>query len=86
MNRRGGMDLGYASSSRASRQENAYTESLKDRSHDKCRKNHRFVSPKHKHEVIEAWRREYNEQPVLSALDYRTLKQLIKELLTRSLW
>ena len=42
--------------------QNAYVESFNGRLRDECLNEHWFVSLAHARTVIEAWRREYNEQ------------------------
>jgi len=49
--------------------ENAYIESFNGKFRDECLNEHWFVTLDHAREVIEAWRRDYNEVRPHSALD-----------------
>ena len=48
--------------------QNAYIESFNGRLRDECLNEHWFVSLAHAQTVIEAWRREYNEERPKKAL------------------
>ena len=55
--------------------ENAYIESFNGRFRDECLNEHWFFTIDHARVVIEAWRKEYNEQRPHSSLNYLTPKQ-----------
>jgi transposase InsO family protein len=52
--------------------ENPYVESFHDKFRDECLNMHVFVDGRHAQEVVEAWRREYNELRPHSSLNYMT--------------
>ena len=60
--------------------QNAYVESFNGRLRDECLNEHWFTSLAHAQAVIEAWRREYNEERPKRVLDGRTPVQYAKHL------
>jgi putative transposase len=52
--------------------QNAFIESCNGRFRDECLNQHWFVSLAHARQVIEAWRRDYNQARPHSSLGYRT--------------
>jgi len=52
--------------------ENPYIESFNDKFRDECLNMHVFHDGRHAQEVVEAWRREYNEERPHSSLNYMT--------------
>ena len=61
--------------------QNAYIESFNGRFHDECLNEHWFTSLPHARVVIEAWRREYNEERPKKALGGLTPAAYAKHLL-----
>lgn len=55
--------------------ENAYIENFNGRFRDKCLNTDWFISMKHAREIIEDWRRDYNEARPHSSLKGATLKE-----------
>jgi putative transposase len=55
--------------------ENAYIESFNGRFRDECLNTNWFLSLKHAREVVEAWRRDYNEVRPHSSLKGATPKE-----------
>jgi len=60
--------------------QNAYVESFNGRLRDECLNEHWFTSLAHAHAVIEAWRREYNEERPKKSLGGLTPSQYAKQL------
>lgn len=60
--------------------QNAYIESFNGRLRDECLNEHWFVSLEHAQEVIETWRREYNEQRPKKGLGGLTPSEYAKQL------
>ena len=60
--------------------QNAYVESFNGRFRDECLNEHWFTSPAHARTVIEAWRREYNEERPKKSLDGLTPTQYARTL------
>ena len=60
--------------------QNAYVESFNGRLRDECLNEHWFTSLGHARAVIEAWRREYNEERPKRVLDGRTPAEYAKHL------
>lgn len=60
--------------------QNAYVESFNGRLRDECLNEHWFVSLDHARTVIEAWRREYNEERPKKSLGGLTPAQYAKQL------
>jgi len=52
--------------------ENPYIESFNDKFRDECLNMQVFISGRHAEEVVEAWRKEYNEERPHSSLNYMT--------------
>jgi transposase InsO family protein len=65
--------------------QNAYVESLNGRLRDECLNEHWFTSLAHAKTVIEAWRREYNEERPKKSLGGLTPAAYAKQLAARSL-
>jgi putative transposase len=63
--------------------QNAYVESFNGRLRDECLNEHWFVSLAHARTVIEAWRREYNEERPKKSLAGLTPAQYAKQLAMR---
>jgi len=63
--------------------QNAYVESFNGRLRDECLNEHWFVSLAHARMVIEAWRREYNEERPKQSLAGLTPAQYAKQLAIR---
>lgn len=63
--------------------QNAYVESFNGRLRDECLNEHWFVSLAHARMVIEAWRREYNEERPKQSLAGLTPAQYAKQLAMR---
>jgi transposase InsO family protein len=63
--------------------ENGYCESFNGRLRDECLNEHWFVSLAHARAVIEAWRREYNEERPKKSLGGLTPAQYAKHLATK---
>ena len=63
--------------------QNAYVESFNGRFRDECLNEHWFVSLAHARMVIEAWRREYNEERPKKSLAGLTPAQYAKQLAAR---
>jgi len=55
--------------------ENAYAESFNGRLRDECLNTNRFISLKHARDVIEEWRKDYNEVRPHSSLKGSTPKE-----------
>jgi transposase InsO family protein len=64
--------------------QNAYIESFNGRFRDECLNEHWFVSLDHARTVIEAWRREYNEERPKKALGGLTPAAYAKQLARKS--
>jgi putative transposase len=60
--------------------QNAYIESFNGRFRDECLNEHWFTSVAHAHALIEAWRREYNEERPKKRLGGLTPAQYAKQL------
>ena len=60
--------------------QNAYVESFNGRLRDECLNEHWFMSLAHARAVIEAWRREYNEERPKKSLGGMTPAQFAKQL------
>lgn len=60
--------------------QNAYVESFNGRLRDECLNEHWFTSLMHARSVIEAWRREYNEERPKSVLDGLTPAEYARRL------
>ena len=60
--------------------QNAYVESFNGRLRDECLNEHWFTSLAHARAVIEAWRREYNEERPKKSLGGLTPAQYAKQL------
>jgi transposase InsO family protein len=65
--------------------QNAYVESFNGRFRDECLNEHWFMSLAHARALIEAWRREYNEERPKRSLGGLTPSQYAKQLATRPL-
>ncbi len=63
--------------------QNAYVESFNGRFRDECLNEHWFMSLVHARTLIEAWRREYNEERPKKSLGGLTPTQYAKHLATR---
>jgi putative transposase len=55
--------------------ENAYAESFNGRFRDECLNTNWFMSLRHARDIVEAWRRDYNEVRPHSSLGNRTPKE-----------
>lgn len=64
--------------------QNAYVESFNGRFRDECLNEHWFMSVAHARAVIEAWRREYNEERPKESLGGLTPAQFAKQLAIRA--
>lgn len=64
--------------------QNAYIESFNGRFRDECLNEHWFTSMRHAQVVIEAWRREYNEERPKKSLGGLTPAAYAKELIQKS--
>ena len=64
--------------------QNAYIESFNGRLRDECLNEHWFVSLTHARHVIEAWRREYNEERPKKALGGLTPATYARQLATKT--
>ena len=64
--------------------QNAYVESFNGRLRDECLNEHWFTSLAHARAVIEAWRREYNEERPKKSLGGLTPSQHAKQLAIRA--
>ena len=62
--------------------QNAYIESFNGRFRDECLNEHWFTSLQHARVVVEAWRREYNEERPHSSLQDMTPKEFADRFLT----
>ena len=56
--------------------QNAYIESFNSRFRDECLNEHWFMSRAHARAIIEAWRREYNEERPKKGLGGLTARRL----------
>lgn len=65
--------------------QNAYIESFKGRVRDECLNEHWFTSLTHARSVIEAWRREYNEERPKRVLDGLTPAEYARRLAEKAL-
>jgi putative transposase len=65
--------------------QNAYVESFNGRLRDECLNEHWFMSLAHARALIEAWRREYNDERPKKSLGGLTPSQYAKQLATRPL-
>ena len=65
--------------------QNAYVESFNGRFRDECLNEHWFMSLAHARALIEAWRKEYNEERPKRSLGGLTPSQYAKQLATRPL-
>ena len=63
--------------------QNAYVESFNGRFHDECLNEHWFTSLAHTQVLIEAWRREYNEERPKNGLGGLTPAQYAKRLVAK---
>jgi transposase InsO family protein len=61
--------------------QNAYIESFNGRLRDECLNEHWFTSVPHAQAIIEAWRREYNEERPKKGLGGLTPAQYAKQLI-----
>lgn len=64
--------------------QNAYIESFNGRLRDECLNEHWFASLSHAKAVIEAWRREYNEERPKKSLGGMTPAAYAKQLATKA--
>ena len=64
--------------------QNAYVESFNGRLRDECLNEHWFTSLAHARAVIEAWRREYNEERPKKSLGGLTPTQYAKQLAVKA--
>jgi len=64
--------------------QNAYIESFNGRLRDECLNEHWFTSLEHARAVIEAWRREYNEERPKKSLGGLTPAQYAKQLAVKA--
>jgi transposase InsO family protein len=64
--------------------QNAYVESFNGRLRDECLNEHWFMSLAHARAVIEAWRREYNEERPKKSLGGLTPAQFAKQLAVKA--
>ena len=64
--------------------QNAYIESFNGRLRDECLNEHWFLSLAHAKVIIEAWRREYNEERPKKALGGRTPSEYARQLAGKS--
>ncbi len=64
--------------------QNAYVESFNGRFRDECLNEHWFLNLKHAQAVIEAWRREYNEERPEKALGGLTPAAYARQLAKKS--
>ena len=64
--------------------QNAYIESFNGRLRDECLNEHWFTSLEHARAVIEAWRREYNEERPNKSLGRLTPAQYAKQLANKA--
>lgn len=64
--------------------QNAYIESFNGRLRDECLNEHWFVSLAHARRVIEAWRREYNEERPKRALGGLTPAEYARQLMAKT--
>ena len=64
--------------------QNAYIESFNGRFRDECLNEHWFTSLSHAKGVIEAWRREYNEERPKKALGGMTPSAYAKQLANKA--
>jgi transposase InsO family protein len=64
--------------------QNAYIESFNGRFHDECLNEHGFVNLRHARSIIEAWRREYNEERPKKGLGGLTPSQYAERLAEKS--
>jgi putative transposase len=64
--------------------QNAYVESFNGRLRDECLNEHWFMSLAHARAVIEAWRREYNDERPKRSLGGLTPTQFAKQLATKA--
>ena len=64
--------------------QNAYIESFNGRLRDECLNEHWFTSLEHARAVIEAWRREYNEERPKKSLGGLTPTQYAKQLANKA--
>ena len=64
---------------------NAYVESFDGRLRDECLNEHWFTSLLHARQVIEAWRREYNEERPKRSLGGLTPAQYAQQLASKTI-
>jgi putative transposase len=64
--------------------QNAYIESFNGRLRDECLNEHWFLSLEHARSIIDAWRKEYNEERPKKGLGGLTPSQYAKKLATKS--
>jgi len=64
--------------------QNAYIESFNGRFRDECLNEHWFVNLRHARSIIEAWRREYNEERPKKGLGGLTPSQYAERLAEKS--
>jgi len=64
--------------------QNAYIESFNGRFRDECLNEHWFFNLRHARSIIEAWRREYNEERPKKGLGGLTPSQYAKQLAMKS--
>jgi putative transposase len=62
--------------------QNCFVESFNGRFRDECLNEHWFLSMRHAREVIEIWRKEYNEERPHSSLKDMTPKEFADRFLT----
>jgi len=62
--------------------QNCFVESFNGRFQDECLNEHWFLSMRHAREVIESWRKEYNEERPHSSLKNMTPKAFANRFLT----
>jgi len=63
--------------------QNAYIESFDGRLRDECLNEHWFTSLAHARTIIEAWRREYNDERPKKSLGGQTPSQYAKQLASK---
>jgi len=64
--------------------QNAYIESFNGRLRDECPNEHWFLNLAHAQAIIEAWRREYNEERLKKALGELTPAAYARQLANKS--
>jgi len=64
--------------------QNAYIESFNSRFRDECLNEHWFFNPRHACQLIERWRREYNEERPKKGLGGLTPSQYARQMKEKS--